>query len=112
MLEKVGRIPVLLAGLILGGAATYFTTIIIQVERKPSNPLLTANAADYQSFVPYYFEPCGKIMFEGNDPKGLFDFCVRKTITQVRFATGITLTPEDLRDSRVKARWLAVMGGK
>ncbi|MGO4395876.1 hypothetical protein AB4Z46_31430 [Variovorax sp. M-6] len=101
-------VPVLLAGMVVGGGATY----MVVVPTRPANPLMTANAADFKAFVPYYFEPCGEIMFEGKDPRGRFDDCARQTITQVRIATGIDLTAEDLRDPKVKSRWLSVMGKK
>jgi hypothetical protein len=101
-------ISVLVSGMTLGAGATYF----VVAPKRPVNPLLKANAADFKALVPYYFDRCGEIMFEGKDPKGLFDDCARQTITQVRRVTGVDLTAEDLRDPGVKARWREVMGRK
>jgi hypothetical protein len=100
-------ICVLVSGIAVGGGGTYYMV----APKKPVNPLLTANATDFYTFVPNYYEPCSQIMFEGKDPKGLYDLCARQTITNVRLLTGVDLTHDDLRDPRVKARWLAISSG-
>ncbi|MDM0015047.1 hypothetical protein QTH87_21560 [Variovorax sp. J22P168] len=101
-------IPALAVGLAIGGGTTY---MVVGVE-KPANPLLSATLYDFNTFVSEYFLPCQQILFGGNDPKGQYDLCARHAITQVRDMTGVYLSAEDLRDARVKARWIAVTGEK
>ncbi len=78
-----------------------------------ANPLLTANAAQFDRWFPSYPMPCGAILFE--DPKrkqGKVDFCVQEIVKRVGMTTGIQIARADVLDPSVQAHWRDVMGRK
>ena len=76
------------------------------------NPLLTADEAQFDRWIPFYPIRCGEIVFDNVDPKHNFSFCIDEIKRRVARGTRYQLSNDEVLDSRVKARWHQVAGSK
>jgi hypothetical protein len=76
------------------------------------NPLLTANAVQFNRWFPIYPINCGEVLFKELNPKAYkVSSCINEIATRVKASTGIQLTQEKILDPRVKDQW-KVLGTK
>ena len=112
MFSKLIVIAAFLLGALVGAGGLYLSAPSLLAKAPPAaNPLLSANRAELMRLVPFYFQPCGKILFEGAPAaaRQIVENCVDQVKTNVWFNHQIKLSEADVLDPQVKAHWLSVM---
>lgn len=104
-----------LAGAACGGAGVHLFERQSPAAVASANPLLTADRPEFNRLVPFFFMPCGQILFEVGAPKSPRDReeCLDQIKVAVFQYNQVRITNEDVLDPRVRAQWHKVMrGGK